>query len=76
MVYDLKNLVAKKLVGPKLNASLGNVIAWYQDSRHILAKFKQKDAPEILNSEQIIPSGLEFLQMMVKKPKTGHIKIY
>ena len=54
---DLKNLVAKKLVGPKLNASLGNVIAWYQDSRHILAKFKQKDAPEILNSEQIIPSG-------------------
>ena len=54
---DLKNLVAKKLVGPKLNASLGNVIAWYQDSRHILAKFKQKDAPEILNSEQMIPVG-------------------
>jgi len=54
---DLENVTAKKLTDPKLNASLGDVITWYQDSKNILAKFKLKNPPEILDSDDIIPIG-------------------
>ena len=39
---DLGSLTAKRITGPKLNASLGDVLTWYQDSKYILAKFKLK----------------------------------
>ena len=54
---DLENVTAKKLTDPKLNASLGDVITWYQDSKNILAKFKLKNPPEILDSDDMIPIG-------------------
>ncbi len=54
---DLESVVAKKLVGPKLNASLGNVITWFQDSKQILAKFKLKNSQVILNNDDLVPTG-------------------
>ena len=54
---DLKKLTAKKLTGPKLNASLGDVITWYQDSKNILTKFKLKNSPDIIDGEDVVPTG-------------------
>ena len=54
---DLEKLTAKKLTGPKLNASLGDVITWYQDSKNILAKFKLKNAPDIIDGVDVVPTG-------------------
>ena len=54
---DLESLRAEKLTGPKLNASLGDVITWHQDSNDIIAKFKLKNPPEILDNENMVPTG-------------------
>ena len=54
---DLEKLTAKKLTGPKLNASLGDVITWYQDSKNILTKFKFKNSPDIIDVEDVVPTG-------------------
>ena len=54
---DLEKLTAKKLTGPKLNASLGDVITWYQDSKNILAKFKLKNSPDIIDGVDVVPNG-------------------
>ena len=54
---DLEKLTAKKLTGPKLNASLGDVITWYQDSKNILTKFKLKNSPDIIDGEDVVPTG-------------------
>ena len=54
---DLEKLTAKKLTGPKLNASLGDVITWYQDSKNILAKFKLKNSPDIIDGGDVVPTG-------------------
>ena len=54
---DLESLSAEKLTGPKLNASLGDVITWHQDSKNIIAKFKLKNPPEILDNENMVPTG-------------------
>ena len=54
---DLESLRAEKLTGPKLNASLGDVITWHQDSKNIIAKFKLKNPPEILDNENMVPTG-------------------
>ena len=54
---DLEKLTAKKLTGPKLNASLGDVITWYQDSKNILAKFKLKNSPDIIDGVDVVPTG-------------------
>ena len=54
---DLEKLTAKKLTGPKLNASLGDVITWYQDSKNILAKFKLENSPDIIDGVDVVPTG-------------------
>ena len=54
---DLESLRAEKLTGPKLNASLGDVITWHQDSKNIIAKFKLKNPPEILDNKNMVPTG-------------------
>ena len=54
---DLEKLTAKKLTGPKLNASLGDVITWYQDSKNILTKFKLKNSPYIIDGKDVVPIG-------------------
>ena len=54
---DLEKLTAKKLTGPKLNASLGDVITWYQDSKNILTKFKLKNSPDIIDGKDVVPTG-------------------
>ena len=54
---DLEKLTAKKLTGPKLNASLGDVITWYQDSKNILTKFKLKNSPDIIDDKDVVPTG-------------------
>ena len=54
---DLERVTAKKLIGPKLNASLGDVITWYQDSKNILTKLKLKNPPEVIDAEDVVPTG-------------------
>jgi len=54
---DLEKLTAKKLTGPKLNASLGDVITWYQDSKNILTKLKLKNSPDIIDGKDVVPIG-------------------
>ncbi len=54
---DLKKGTAKKLSKPIINATLGNPIAWFKDGKYILAKFRTKNSPKLINSGDIIPQG-------------------
>ena len=54
---DLKKGFAKKISKPVINSTLSNPIDWFQDGKHILAKFKIKNSPEIIRNDEVIPQG-------------------
>ena len=56
-LLDLKSSKLKKLIGPKLNANLGNVINWFKDSKSLLVKFVPKKIQSIILEDDLIPTG-------------------
>ena len=56
-LLDLKSSKLKKLIGPKLNANLGNVINWFKDSKSLLVKFVPKKIQTIILEDDLIPTG-------------------
>ena len=54
---DLKKGLAKRISEPRLNPSLGNVITWFQDGKHILTKFKLKNSAQVLDAKNSVPNG-------------------
>ena len=56
-VLDLESSKLKKLIGPKLNANLGNVINWFKDSKSLLVKFVPIKIQSITLEDNLIPTG-------------------
>ncbi len=54
---DVKELKASQLTGPILNANMGNVVKWFSDSEALLVKTLSEEREELINTENVIPSG-------------------
>lgn len=55
-VLDIKSASAKKIFSKKLNASLGNPISWFADSKSILVKVLPENY-ELIDAKKEIPTG-------------------
>ena len=56
-ILDLNNNLAKKITEPKVNANLGDVINWFEDSKSILVKMIPNSKKDIISSEKSVPIG-------------------
>ena len=56
-VLDLKTLVAKKVSNHVLNASLGRVLQWFDDSKSLLVKCISDDKKPLIDATKSIPTG-------------------
>jgi len=56
-VLDFKKLVATKLTEANVNANMGDVINWFENSESLLVKMISADKKEITDTENAIPTG-------------------
>ncbi|MEA3392227.1 MAG: prolyl oligopeptidase family serine peptidase [Candidatus Marinimicrobia bacterium] len=56
-VLDLQNAVLTKLTEPKVNANMGDVANWFEDSRALLVKFISKERKDLYDNNKVIPTG-------------------
>ncbi|BAX80603.1 alpha/beta hydrolase family protein [Labilibaculum antarcticum] len=56
-VLDLKKAVVTKLTEAKINANMGDVINWFEDSKSLLVKMISEDKKELIDTENSIPTG-------------------
>ena len=56
-VLDLTNSIATKITKPVVNANLGDVINWFEDSKHILVKMIPETKKDIIDSDKSVPTG-------------------
>ena len=66
-VLDLKTLVAKKLSDKVLNASLGRVLHWFDDSKSLLVKCLPNTQKPLIDASQTIPTGPTVTENFGKK---------
>lgn len=55
--FDLKKAEASKLMGPTLNANMGNVINWFRDGKALLVKTLSESGKDMIDTENAVPSG-------------------
>ncbi|WP_320017760.1 prolyl oligopeptidase family serine peptidase [Labilibaculum manganireducens] len=56
-VLDLKKAVAAKLTEANVNANIGDVINWFEDSKSLLVKMISEDKKELIDTKNSIPTG-------------------
>jgi dipeptidyl aminopeptidase/acylaminoacyl peptidase len=56
-VLDVKSGVAKKLTEARVNANLGDVVNWFEDSKSILVKMVSGNKKPLIDGKKAIPSG-------------------
>ncbi|WP_461632665.1 alpha/beta hydrolase family protein [Labilibaculum euxinus] len=56
-VLDLKKAVAAKLTEANVNANMGDVINWFEDSKSLLVKMISEDRKELIDTKNSIPTG-------------------
>ncbi|PKQ67131.1 S9 family peptidase [Labilibaculum manganireducens] len=56
-VLDLKKAVAAKLTEANVNANMGDVINWFEDSKSLLVKMISEDKKELIDTKNSIPTG-------------------
>ena len=56
-VLDLISSIAKKITKPLVNANLGDVINWFEDSKHVLVKMIPESKEDIIDSDNSVPIG-------------------
>ncbi|MDQ1772171.1 prolyl oligopeptidase family serine peptidase [Labilibaculum sp. A4] len=54
---DLKKAVAAKLTEANVNANMGDVINWFEDSKSLLVKMISEDRKELIDTKNSIPTG-------------------
>ncbi len=75
-VLDLQNAVLTKLTEANVNANMGNVANWFEDSRALLVKFISKERKDLYDNNKVIPTGPTVHSVKVKKHKTRPIRIF
>ena len=56
-VFDLETARVKKLTDAKVNANLGDVINWFEDSQSVLIKMVSAEKKELINTKTVVPTG-------------------
>ncbi len=56
-VLDIQNASVKKLTNSNVNANMGDVINWFEDSGSLLVKMVSKDREELIDTEVAVPTG-------------------
>jgi dipeptidyl aminopeptidase/acylaminoacyl peptidase len=56
-VVDVSTGVAKSVTSARVNANLGDVINWFNDSEHLLVKMVAATRKPLIDTEQEVPSG-------------------
>ena len=56
-ILDIANYSASKLADVKINANIGDVINWFEDSKSVLIKAVSADKKELINTKTAIPTG-------------------
>ncbi len=54
---DIHNAIAHRLTDSKINANMGDVINWFEDSNSILVKFISKDKKSLIDVQSSVPVG-------------------
>ncbi|WP_461641067.1 alpha/beta hydrolase family protein [Labilibaculum euxinus] len=54
---DLKRAVAAKLTEANVNANMGDVINWFEDSKSLLVKMISENRKELIDTKNSIPTG-------------------
>ena len=62
-ILDLDNNLIKKITEPKVNANLGDVINWFEDSKSILVKLIPNSKKDIISSEKNNAKILKFAEI-------------
>lgn len=56
-VLDIEKATAKKLTEATVNANLGDVINWFEDSQSILVKMISPERKALINTKEAVPVG-------------------
>jgi dipeptidyl aminopeptidase/acylaminoacyl peptidase len=56
-VLDLQNAMLTKLTKANINANMGDVANWFEDSRALLVKFISKERKDLYDNNKVIPTG-------------------
>ncbi len=56
-VLDIRKARAKRLTEANVNANMGDVINWFEDSRSLLVKMLPKDRKALIDDSNSIPAG-------------------
>ncbi len=56
-VFDLETASLQRLTEPNLNANLGDVINWFEDSESVLVKMLPSARKDLIDTEAAIPTG-------------------
>lgn len=56
-VLNLAKSSATKITKENINANIGDVINWFEDSKSLLVKMVSKDRKELINTKEAIPTG-------------------
>ena len=75
-ILDLKTSSAKKVFDLKLNSNIGSVINWFSDSKNMLVKVIPSNKQDIIEAGGMSHQDLQFLQILVKKPKIELTKTF
>lgn len=56
-IVDVNNAKAKRLTGATVNANMGDVINWFNDSEYLLVKMVAAARKPLINVDDAVPSG-------------------
>ena len=56
-VLNLQNAVLTKLTEANVNANMGDVANWFEDSRSLLVKLVPEGRKELIDNDKVIPTG-------------------
>jgi dipeptidyl aminopeptidase/acylaminoacyl peptidase len=56
-VLDIPSASAKKLTGATINANLGDVINWFEDSQSLLVKMISSQRTGLIDTKKAVPTG-------------------
>lgn len=56
-ILDLETTTVSKITDAKVNANVGDVINWFEDSKSLLVKMVPSERKPLINSKMVVPTG-------------------
>jgi hypothetical protein len=70
-VLDIPMATVRKLTDARVNANMGDVINWFEDSEAILVKMISADRKKLIDTKKAVPTGPTISVADGKRPRTG-----